>query len=73
MNDTVTPAPGHASAWPMFAGLRVSDAYLVFLFDGYAQAKELLNAALSTLMFKPKATKPAAAETAVEPPGEGAG
>ncbi|MDJ0739200.1 MAG: hypothetical protein QNJ91_05755 [Gammaproteobacteria bacterium] len=52
---------------------RVSDAYLVFLFDDYAQARERLNAALSTLMFKPEAAKPAAAESAAEPAGEGAG
>jgi hypothetical protein len=34
---------------------KVSDAYLVFLFDDYAAAKERLNATLSTLMFKPAA------------------
>jgi hypothetical protein len=31
----------------------VSDAYLVFLFDDYASARASLNAAMSTLMFKP--------------------
>ena len=41
----------------------VSDAYLVFLFDDYAAAKARLNAAMSTLMFKPAA--------AIESPVEG--
>lgn len=40
----------------------VSDAYLVFLFDNYAAAKARLNAAMSTLMFKPAE----AAESPVE-------
>lgn len=41
---------------------RVSDAYMVFLFDDYAGVKEQLHAAMRTLMFAP----------AVQPPGDGA-
>ena len=36
---------------------KVSDAYVVFLFDDYAAVKERLNAALQTLVFVPSEAK----------------
>jgi len=42
---------------------KVSDAYVVFLFDDYATVKESLNAAMKTLVFVPV---PAAANEAVK-------
>ena len=41
---------------------KVSDAYLVFLFDDYPAVKERLNAAMGTLVFTPVDT--------ADPPGE---
>ena len=37
---------------------KVSDAYVVFLFDDYAAVKQQLNAAMQTLTFAPRAPPP---------------